>query len=48
MEELLKELVKKLLVDNLEIRLSPAYERHGIKVELLLFDEVISSDFISI
>lgn len=43
--DIMKELIKKLLIDNLEIRLEQGPERHTIRVSLVLFDEVISSDF---
>jgi hypothetical protein len=52
MEELLKELLKKMLIDNLEIRIDRNTEfgvwdnYSRIKVSLVLFGEPISSDFL--
>lgn len=45
MEEHLKEILKELLIDNLEIKIKEDREKRLI-VELELFGEVISSDFI--
>ena len=47
MNEHLKELLKELLTDNLEVRINKDQDR-GLVVELFLFEEVISSDFIHI
>ena len=44
LDEITKELLKKLLIDNLEIKISTPDER--IEVSLLLFGETISSDYI--
>lgn len=44
LDEITKELIKKLLIDNLEIRIGKPDDR--IEVQLVLFGEVISSDYI--
>jgi hypothetical protein len=48
MEELMKELLKKMLIDNLEIKIEKHYDPSRVEVSLTLFGEVISSDYFTI
>lgn len=49
MEDLIKELVKKALIDNLEINLDTFFsdDRKFLEVQLKLFGEVISTSHIA-
>jgi len=44
LDEILKELLKKMLIDNLEIRIEKPDDR--LQVSLVLFGEVISHDYV--
>lgn len=48
MEEIMKELLNKLLIDNLEIKIEKHYDPSRVEVSLVLFGEVISSDYFTI
>ena len=48
MEELMKELLKKLLTDNLEIKIEKHYDPTRTEVSLVLFGETISTDYFTI
>lgn len=48
MEELMKELLKKMLIDNLEIKIEKHFDPSRIEVSLVLFEEKISTDSFTI